>query len=157
MRITTDELRRMTNCFRLRAWNSILASWRYGELRVMKHLGAHGYLIMFRIGWEVFWTRCLHKRQMRFSNRVNTRLILHGKARRMVWLGCQWSSKRQTGRTGIPYGRNQFKSRRDGYGVAEWIGIHGIPLERGTEKIISRTLIGKCWCPVIPWNRSYVF
>ena len=27
----------------------------------MKHLGAHGYLIMFRIGWEVFWTRRLQK------------------------------------------------------------------------------------------------
>ncbi len=63
-----------------------LAIWR---IKSMRRLGALGCLIMFRIGWEVFWTRCLHKRQMRFSNRVNTRLILHGKARRMVWLGCQ--------------------------------------------------------------------
>ena len=89
MRITTDELRRMTNCFRLRARNSILASWRYGELRAMRRLGVLGCLIMFRTGWEVFWTRRLHKRQRRFNSRVNTRLILHGKARKLVWEGCR--------------------------------------------------------------------
>lgn len=27
-------------------------------------------------------------------------------------------SPEQTGRTGVPYGEYQFKSRRDGYGVA---------------------------------------
>ena len=36
-----------------------------------------------------FLDEALHKRQRRFNSRVNTRLILHGKARKLVWAGCR--------------------------------------------------------------------
>ena len=54
-----------------------------------------GKLAIWRIkshetfGGTWLWTRRLHKRQRRFNSRVNTRLILHGKARKLVWAGCR--------------------------------------------------------------------
>jgi len=63
-----------------------LAIWR---IQSHETFGVLGCLIMFRISWEVFWKKRLHKRQGRFSSRESIRLTLPGKARKQVWVGCQ--------------------------------------------------------------------